>query len=361
MASSRRASLAQSALRLALVACALVSSACVSVPGECDVEASRRVVYTSEGRPAYEGQALIISSCGYGTFCHAGAAEGELRHGAPRGLNFDIEPASFGPEVGEVDRLRRNQRTTFGQRTAIWGEVVHGAMPPGGAAGSVLESELRPRYSAVGGMPLPEIDTAQGREVLRNWISCGLPVIERTEAREDGLPPEVGAVVGTVCLETANCAFTSTSRCDAETNTCVPCESDADCTHLPGTPLCSSEQCVRPIEPTWASIHEIVVTPTCAVETCHGEDSTDTDLDLRGAAESYARLGEVSASEDCGALGLPLVSPGDPEASLFYRKIFTTTGDEAICGFRMPYAADALPDQWIETIAAWITSGAAGP
>jgi len=118
------------------------------------------------------------------------------------------------------------------------------------------------------------------------------------------------------------------------------------------------------VEPTWESIHAVVVTDSCAVDFCHGDadGNNGAGLDLRGPAESYALLASVSGSDECGALVLPLVTPRDPERSLFYQKLFATgDGDAAICGFRMPYAGDPLPLQWTEAVRVWIDDGAPGP
>ena len=116
------------------------------------------------------------------------------------------------------------------------------------------------------------------------------------------------------------------------------------------------------LEPSWEAIYDNVITESCAIEFCHGdpEDINEADLDLRGLDEAHARLDALSTSEDCGDTGLRLVEPGDPERSLLYLKLFRTGGlDDSICGFRMPYSADPLPDQWRDAIAEWIEAGAA--
>ena len=339
--------------------------ACQSVPGDCDLEAAREVVYDEDGHPAYAGQALLHSSCGYGTFCHATDATGSQRQGAPRGLELDVDPASYDGSAGEVDRLRAVQAHAYGERIAIWAEVQRGTMPPGEAGEDLLASPTRPRYARLGADPLPELDTPEGRAILRNWLACDLPVIERTRPRDDGQPATVGTIVPRVCVEATDCPGAAASFCfEGE---CMPCAVDADCDHLDGLPLCASGTCVPPAEPTWASIYEVIVVPTCAVDSCHGDEDGDNegDLDLRGLTESYDRLFEVSASEECGMLGMALVTAGDPDASLFYRKLFAIPDgeepDSAICGYRMPYSADALPEPWQAAIEEWITAGATGP
>lgn len=115
------------------------------------------------------------------------------------------------------------------------------------------------------------------------------------------------------------------------------------------------------LEPTWDAIYANVITESCAVEFCHGdpEDLNEADLDLRGIDEALERVGEVTMSEECGHTALRLVEPGDPESSLLYLKLFRESGvDEAICGFRMPYAGDPLPNQWRDAIGEWIEAGA---
>ena len=112
---------------------------------------------------------------------------------------------------------------------------------------------------------------------------------------------------------------------------------------------------------TWTEIHTDLIQGTCVFEFCHGdaEGNNGGGLDFRGIEESLGRLDAISMSEDCGSTGLRLVEPGDPEASLLYRKLFSVgPEDEALCGFRMPYSGDPLDDAWREAIRAWIEAGA---
>lgn len=323
---------------------------------------------SDDGLSAYAGQALVEGSCGYRTFCHSADASGTARLGAPAGLDFDLHLASVNARGGDPDRLLMAQRSVLGMRGAIWSEVTSGRMPPGAAGAEVIASPLRPRHAtyASGVMvgALPELSTAEGREILRNWLACGAPVVERSEPRSDGMAPTVGDVVETRCAAPEECPFPARARCDAEVGRCGRCTEDADCAHLDGLPLCSAGVCAARAEPTWASIHAVVIESSCALSFCHGDPNgmNEAGLDLRGVSESYARLSVISTSDECGALGLPIVAPGDPDGSLLFAKL-TATGeeDEAICGFRMPYSADALPEQWIEAIGAWIEAGAPGP
>ena len=79
--------------RVALALSFVLSGGCGPELGVCDEPQALRVAYDGlesidgappSGLPAYEGQALMIQSCGYGGFCHG--ADGipvANRHAAP--------------------------------------------------------------------------------------------------------------------------------------------------------------------------------------------------------------------------------------------------------------------------------------
>jgi hypothetical protein len=79
--SSLRA-LTLSAPLLATLATATFASGCPATVGdECttdDLARARRVAYTGDGQPAYEGQALLISSCGGASYCHTQTPIGQI-------------------------------------------------------------------------------------------------------------------------------------------------------------------------------------------------------------------------------------------------------------------------------------------
>ena len=75
------------------------------------------------------------------------------------------------------------------------------------------------------------------------------------------------------------------------------------------------------------------------------------ELCLRDAAYA-ALIDHSSVSRDC--LGMPFVVPGDPDGSLFYRKLLDDPG----CGERMPLGGGALPAEQIEMVRSWIVDGA---
>ena len=153
--------------------------------GPCDVDAARSVVYRDDGAPMYAGQALLQRSCGDAAFCHMEGISTHSRLGAPEHLNFDL---SLATTADQVERLRRNQATTMEWRLLLWQTIENGSMPPGDVGVSVVESS---RTFA----GLPELTDTAGQDMLRNWLSCGVPVVERTDNnRPSGITP-VGAIV----------------------------------------------------------------------------------------------------------------------------------------------------------------------
>jgi hypothetical protein len=98
----------------ALAVCALVGALSVEISAcsggeldECEADAARELVYGRSGTVATKGQALAHDSCGNGSFCHSQGATGNLRHGAPRGMNFDMIPSPIGLE----DILKHRERS----------------------------------------------------------------------------------------------------------------------------------------------------------------------------------------------------------------------------------------------------------
>ncbi|MFK8001298.1 MAG: hypothetical protein AB8H86_17010 [Polyangiales bacterium] len=193
---------------LAMIAPIVV--ACYPSVGPCD-EAAARQVYVSddaEGEPAYGGQALITQSCGDGSFCHASSALGADRFGTPQGLNFDLRLAT---NDVDTERLRADQLTTFRWRRAILRTQRSGSMPPGLQGAEIVA--LGRRY-----VDLPALTSDEGQEILRNWLACGAPVVERTSARREGVVP-----VGAILSRQGNCA-TGEAECNGR---CVSVQTDA--------------------------------------------------------------------------------------------------------------------------------------
>ncbi len=165
--------------------------------GPCDEAAAHRVVYDERGYPYYAGQALVHSSCGQAAFCHSAVAEGKTRWGAPKGLDFDMEIASVDPSGGMPtpfemqlrDHLAAGRRNVRDWGGALYDTVQSGWMPPKGRAGQEALGGASKYWYADDGSQLPPIGEAAGLHVLRNWLSCGAPVVERVSPHPAGLEP----------------------------------------------------------------------------------------------------------------------------------------------------------------------------
>lgn len=299
----------------------LVLSSCGPDLGACDPDEARRVVYDSDGTPAFEGQGMMIQSCGWGAFCHADSIPLENRRGVPLGLEYDVSLASFGGDTApeEAERLRAMQRQAFEHRHAIWEQVSTGAMPIVHAdvvEGAPVYTRLNVRSGTR--TPSPELSTPEGREALRNWLACGLPVVERTEAPTDGADPiePVGYVV--------------------------------------------ASQEVEPLLPEWNDIYTRLVERRCNSAPCHG-DSAAGNLDLRGgpdAALATLLAGTAADAEACmvEAPGTPLLAAGDPEGSLFFQKLSgRDAAGDPVCGRVMPIGGARVSEASLASIRQWIT------
>lgn len=154
-------------------------------PEACDPWAARAIVHDRNGLPFYAGQALVLGTCsGGGAFCHASNAADRI--GAAATLDFDLvpitDPARYDAQIGARAAVHE---TIYAQRNLMWGQITSGAMPPGaeGAANIVREygyvvDPLDPDADVL----LPEIDSPEGQEIIRNWLACGAPFVERTFA-----------------------------------------------------------------------------------------------------------------------------------------------------------------------------------
>jgi hypothetical protein len=306
--------------------------------GEADPEAAAEIVYDAKGVPAYAGQALVIQSCGAGGFCHASELEDLSYHyGAPAGLTFDLTLEATTTEVTREEgaRLTADHNRVKDMARTLWGQVLSGSMPPGGAAGDDYRDRRNVTYDRVADdgvtfTPLPELDTEDGREILRNWLAAGAPIIRRTQRNAN----------------------------DDEV-------AEGEC-----APICP-RTCV---DVTWESIYTQIIRPSCALSRCHDHEDPQGDLDLlgesaftdaptlEGALRVRNRLLEHRVTTDeCREMDqTTMLAPGDPMTSLFYLKVAPSLEDPPVevCGGRMPAAGTPLVDQEICAIRAWITCGA---
>lgn len=343
-----------------------LASGCHSL-GEGDVDLALEVVYSPAGDPAFAGQALVNQGCGGAAFCHSGGVERcrtdedcgdpltcrdnvcrippENTFGAPLGLSFDLTAASTSGDV-EQERSRRlvhDQLAIFDLRALVWEQVASGRMPPGREAGGEYSENIRDlgiEWERVGDdgltfSPLPTIDTPEGREIFRNWLAAGAPVVERYEARRDRQPNFTGYTV----------------------------------------PICE-RNCV---DVNWPAIYRGIVRRGCIGSRCHDDDDPEADLDLDCGTEDEttgcsiengdgdAVYGELVLRFARGSRCNPtlvqahfgqgyLVEPGEPNDSILFQKV-EREGRE-VCGSRMPLGGNPLSEQRLCALREWIACGA---
>lgn len=296
---------------------------------QCDIDLARTVAYDPGGSPAYIGQSMLITSCASnGAFCHSDNASN--RYGAPYGMNFDpvlADSARFASEPLGAAHLYAAQVASHHFRDDIFGQVVSGAMPPGAIGGSVVAQPYRTYVDASDqtGTAVPSLSSAEGRELLRNWLACGSPVIE---ARTEPMPID--------CMHDSDCV---TQRCVASVCQAVG----------------ATQQGRAVTTPHWQSIYDTIVTPTCALGPCHSAASASAsgELDLSTPAIAYAALvGRSATTASCGTRVVAM----HPETSFLVQKL---EGTEApgTCGDPMPIGG-MLPADQITVIRTWITNGA---
>ena len=354
-------------LAFSTLACALVFAGCNSGDlGECNLDgttpagdpiegpAAFDVAYRqTDGVPMFEGQAIVQSSCGNGSFCHTPNAGGGDRFGTPAGLNFDVDLAcneAIDPDcpTESLQLLQSSQNYTASWGEGIISEVRGGTMPPGAAGRQVRDDTPWIREE---GTPLPVLGTSEATEIVRNWLACGAPVVART----DLAPSEAEQLQDCPSIEGEVCKYLG-----------------------PTAPL---------PDPTWSSIYWNVMFTQCV--TCHGPANSNIDqnpnnpnedgripggasafglqvLDLTGsdptdtsnwAAESHSALVGASASPNglCAAQGINVIA-GDSANSLMIEKMRAIQ----TCGGEMPLGGggQTIPDPVIEVIEQWIDGGA---
>jgi len=289
------------------------------------MERARSVVFRRDGTPAYAGQALVLTSCGNGRTCHSSGAA--ARHGVP--LGFDFDPHLVDEQLGGDVRLRRVQELIYHQRDDIYVDVLSGSMPPG-EIGRVVDLRATNPYLYFNsvddsGTLLPEISSAEGAEILRNWLACASPVVERTrEVAPDFCRADADCPASRSCVEV-------TGECEA-----VGAMIDR-----------------RPVVtlPKWSELHRDIIRPSC-VAGCHTRGGESPELDLSTAAGARAALLSMpSRAAGCGVL----VVPGEPDASLLIAKLENT--QPMACGKRMPDVSGLTVDQRA-VISEWIADGA---
>lgn len=273
----------------------ITASACGDDLGECDALAAETLVYGRGNLAATSGQALAHDSCGNGVFCHASAAQGDNRVGAPYGLDFDMVPSPHG-----WDTLREHAE-------AAWEAVDEGMMPPRGV-GSLKVGDgdwSYERERAEGSPRMPSIYSSEGKEIFRNWLACDMPIVEETTLPQGGSGGH---------------------------------DSGLD----PG-----EDSGVEPADADWGAIYADIIRPNCVLGGCHDDASG------AGVLKMGELCGALEALRQAGPCAKRRLTPGDP-ASFLMEKINDETPS---CGSRMP-STGRLSNDDIARLAGWIADGA---
>jgi glucose dehydrogenase len=107
---------------------------------------------------------------------------------------------------------------------------------------------------------------------------------------------------------------------------------------------------------SFAGIYTDILAKRCAGPVCHSGSSTGGSLNVMAGNASAVRmslLNRPATGSECAASGIPLVTPGQPDQSLLYRKL----NGMPPCGSRMP-PTGALPQDELDRIKLWIANGA---
>lgn len=297
----------RSVVGLAVVGlCALVG--CGADLGTCDMTVSMQLVYLN-GVPYYEGQGLVHQSCA-GSQCHTVGAVGAARSGVPHGLDFDVEVLTSQSQPDRVNALRDGISKVRDEASQMWTLIDSGEMPPGRAGerpGLAWKRDLDGMVDA----NLDGIDTSRGRDIVRNWLACGSPL--------------VSAVQGSPYADEAA---------------------------LFGNVLPAGEMGVQP---TWDSIYASVLTP-CA--SCHRPGSTFPDLDFSSSDTAYTELVGKPAMNGGACNGRTLVVASDCQSSVLYKKLQPEGMATDLCGSPMPLGGTPIPSDQLQAVCAWIDAGA---
>jgi hypothetical protein len=304
--------------------------------GTCsDPQKGRVPVLTTSGAVMYAGQAIVSQACANG--CHSSVAEGGLRVGAPKGLDFDLNPLNatgtimVGDEVvgttadaAGLSGLRSRQRKVFDLRELIWQQVQDGLMPPSGVGNSFKTVSPGNSFTSAGMGDCTRMEPAYAgvtngttKKVLQQWLACGAPIVEMNGAM---IPKPVGGTVGDQY------------------------------------PACQED-----LPPTMENVYAAVVEGGgCQGLGCHAMGSAQGGFDLKDIDTTYLEMvGADGMGADSTCMGQKMVVPGDPDASYILTKLGDTVG--TLCGFVMPPTGTMLPPDRINLVREWIMAGAPGP
>ena len=314
----------------------------------------------TDGLPMYEGQALVQSTCGDGSFCHAPAAVGADRFGAPAQLDFDVALACTvpfencddqpPPYADRLGRLYGNQSSINSWAEGMIQEMRAGAMPPGEAGLRVRNGTpwLRKFDPDRPNRPeeLPPIESAEAQEIVRNWLACQAPVIARTEipaSADDELEP-CPSVDGEICIyngpQDLPGPMWSEIYWSIMFNECVICH---------GPPNNNVDQ--NPNNPRGGDIPGGASPAALEALDLTGPDATDTS---NWPSDSYPAVVDALAYQvtSCPDEGT-IVIPFDPQDSVMIQKLRNTQA----CGTDMP-PLDPISETLIQIVEEWVNLGA---
>ena len=344
------------ALFALFVPISLFAIGCTEDVGSCDDPLKGRDTVVYGGSVQYGGQAILNAACTAG--CHNSTAKGDARHGAPEGLDFDLQPIDEGDATGmllkdadgnvvfkltdeQLHGLRGRQRDVFEKRNNIWAQVKEGLMPPAGAyaafrklVGIKDSEEMSPCKPAKNGFL--DITQKASQDVLRSWLACSVPIVEGSGPSVTVIAADNGAQ-GTAGYQYGICDPTQPSDGDGG----VPVTGDGGGKDGGGAPVVTLSQIYDPI----------LVGAMCM--TCHPSLNPDkATIDVSSIDMAYATLVE-DKSMKCN--GKPYVTPGDPSMSWLYDVV---TKDSPGCSTtRMPMGSMLKANQ-TKLISDWITGGA---
>ncbi|MEM6957327.1 MAG: hypothetical protein AAF645_16670, partial [Myxococcota bacterium] len=282
-----------------VVALALTLGGCRAKLGECN-EPALRIVYTVEGNPMFAGQALTQRYCANGE-CHNSSVTGSGRRGAPFGFDMDtvhLDVAACTPGTLNTDACLLEQRrlavatqVAFDFRDLSWNEIEQDRMPPVGARNLPDTDTSGLFFSLTDGGdpnttdPVPSLREPEGRELIRNWLACGLPIVGVLEPTRD-----------TASFEQA---------CPEST---IPDDSFFQCRFAPIPRM--------EIAPNFDDIFAFIEQQQCNTSACHGGTEAPNMTTRMEAFESLT-TGTGPTPGNCLDLTAPYVNTESPEASLF--------------------------------------------
>jgi hypothetical protein len=303
-----------------LLALASFAFACTDDVGTCEGSLQGRDTVLVDNTVVYGGQAIMNRACSVG--CHSSLATGAARNGVPAGLDFDLKPVDEEDAAGtkksgtttivklkeaQIAGLRARQKKIVENRHLIWQQVQDGLMPPAGMFESVMSnifasSEKTPCKAGKEYSKIPQVQT---REVLRNWLACGAPLVETNGSKVDK-------------TSTAGAAGYQYPTCAAEPAEVVTLET-LFTTTLADCGVCHNNSFTGP--PAFASV-EVLAKSLRTKSACAGKK---------------------------------FVSPGKPEDSYMLDLL---KGPNPACNHEQMPQGDSLSTRAIDQITAWIAAGA---